>query len=252
MGILDNFRLDGKTALVTGANRGLGQAIAIGLAEAGANVIGLSRSSDGSTAAAIEPTGQSYQHAPFNLLEVSIEEVRDLVNTLPQIDILVNNAGITSRGAYLDFTEEDWDTVLQVNLKAVFFLSQAVARKMKERETGGKIIHVASVLSYQGGIRVPAYTASKHGLLGLTVAMANELAPHRINVNGIAPGYMSTDMTAILRADHDRNPAILARIPAGDWGDPADLQGAAVYLASAASDYVHGTTIPVDGGWLAR
>lgn len=252
MSILDSFRLDGKTALVTGANRGLGQGIAVGLAEAGAEIIGLNRSdNDGGTGDKVRATGRNYRHLAVDLLNSSVDDLRELVTGLDRVDILVNNAGIIRRADFGAFSEQDWDDVLQVNLKAVFFLSQFVAEKMKAAG-GGKIIHIASMLSYQGGIRVPAYTASKHGIVGLTLAMANELAPHNINVNAIAPGYMETDNTAPLRADEKRNAEILGRIPAGKWGQPADLQGTAVLLASAAGDYMQGAVIPVDGGWLAR
>jgi len=177
--------------------------------------------------------------------------VAQVVRELGSLDILVNNAGIIRRAAALDFSVEDWDDVNQVNLRALFFLSQAAARHMAQKG-GGKIIHVASMLSFQGGIRVPAYTAAKSGVAGLTRAMANEWAPLKINVNAIAPGYMATDNTAALRADAQRNAAILERIPAGDWGTPADLKGTVVFLASEASRYMHGAIVPVDGGWLAR
>jgi 2-deoxy-D-gluconate 3-dehydrogenase len=177
--------------------------------------------------------------------------VEETVRLAGRLDILVNNAGITRRAAFVDITEADYDAVLQVNLKAVFFLSQAVARHFVAQKRG-KIIHIASMLSYQGGIRVPPYTASKSAIAGVTRNMANELAPHGVNVNAIAPGYILTTQTQLLKDDPNRNPAILARIPAARWGDPADLAGAVVYLASAASDYCHGTILNVDGGWLAR
>jgi len=255
MGILDNFKLNDKVALVTGANRGLGQAMAIGLAEAGASVIGVSRGeSADETRQAIEATGQSYHHIAADLSTLNAEGCANLINQAikrhGRLDILVNNAGIIRRTPALDFSETDWDDVLQVNLKAAFFLAQSAARHMKDR--GGKIINVASMLSYQGGITVPSYTASKHGMMGITRALANEWAQHGINVNAIAPGYMATDNTAALRANPERNPAIVARIPAGDWGKPDDLKGAVVFLASNAATYVHGTTLDVDGGWLAR
>jgi 2-dehydro-3-deoxy-D-gluconate 5-dehydrogenase len=256
MSILDAFRLDDKVALVTGANRGLGQAIALGLAEAGADIAGLNRSDDGGeTQAQVTALGRRYQHVAIDLAAASVDELRQVITsvttTMGHLDILVNNAGIIRRADLLDYSESDWDAVLQVNLKAAFFLAQAAAAQMK-KQGSGKIINVASLLSYQGGIRVPAYTASKHGIEGLTMAMANELAPHNINVNAIAPGYMETDNTLALREDANRNAAIVGRIPVGRWGQASELQGAAVFLASAASAYVHGATIPVDGGWLAR
>ena len=256
MGILDAFRLDSKVALVTGANRGIGQAIAVGLAEAGANIAGLNRSDDdGGTKAEVEALGKNYVHFPLDLAAASVAELKrvvaSVVEKMGSLDILVNNAGIIRRADLLDYSEDDWDTVMQVNLKAAFFLAQAAASHMKT-QGGGKIIHIASLLSYQGGIRVPAYTASKHGIAGITTAMANELAPHRINVNAIAPGYMETDNTIALRQDTVRNAAIVGRIPVGRWGEAQELQGAAVFLASSASDYVHGAMLPVDGGWLAR
>jgi 2-deoxy-D-gluconate 3-dehydrogenase len=256
MSILDAFSLEGKVALVTGANRGLGQAIAVGLAEAGANIAGLNRSDDdGGTGAQVAALGQTYVHFPLDLATASVADLKQVVGAVVAkmggLHILVNNAGIIRRDDLLDYSEDDWDVVMQVNLKAAFFLAQAAAAHMKTQGSG-KIIHVASLLSYQGGIRVPAYTASKHGIAGLTMAMANELAPHNINVNAIAPGYMETDNTVALREDKTRNAAIVGRIPVGRWGDAKDLQGAAVFLASSAANYVHGVILPVDGGWLAR
>lgn len=252
---MDWFRLDGKAALVTGAATGLGQGMAVGLAEAGATIVGTHHQKPADqTKKAVEAAGSRYvdlaadlgdPQTMAELLDRALEEVG-------QIDILVNNAGIIRRAELLDFTEQDWDEVLNVNLKSLFLLSQAVARQMVEKRVHGKIINIASMLSYQGGIRVPSYTASKHGVMGLTRIMANELAPKGINVNAIAPGYMATDNTQALRDDPKRNAEILARIPAGRWGDPDDLKGTAVFLASSASDYLQGTTIPVDGGWLSR
>lgn len=255
MGILDKFRLDNKITLVTGSNRGLGQAMAIGLAEAGATVIGVSRgTSADDTQSAVEAAGQSYYHIQADLGTMNADDCENLVqqimDTHSRLDILVNNAGIIRRTPAFDFSESDWDDVLQVNLKAAFFLAQAAASHMKEH--GGKIINIASMLSYQGGITVPSYTAAKHGIVGITRALANEWAQYGINVNAIAPGYMRTDNTAALQANPERNPAIVARIPAGDWGNPEDIQGAVVYLASDAAKYVHGTILDVDGGWLAR
>jgi 2-deoxy-D-gluconate 3-dehydrogenase len=256
MSILDLFKLDGKVALVTGASRGLGQGMALGLAAAGADIVGLDRSADGGeTAEKVEALGRKFHNITCDLLTTPVSEygsiIDEIVETLGRLDILINNAGIIRRGPALDFSEDDWDAVLNVNLKALFFLSQAVAKQMMQ-QGGGKIINVASMLSYQGGILVPSYTAAKSGVMGITRTLANEWAAHGINVNAIAPGYMATDNTAPLRADQARNKAILDRIPVGRWGDPEDLQGTAVFLASAASDYLQGATIAVDGGWLAR
>jgi 2-deoxy-D-gluconate 3-dehydrogenase len=255
MGILDAFRLDGKVALVTGMGRGLGQGMALGLAEAGADIAGLYRTNYKETQAQVEALGRRFLPVQCDLLEASVERLNEVVaqvvDELGGLDILVNNAGIIRRAPILEFSEQDWDDVIHVNLKAVFFLSQAAARVMVERG-GGKIVHIASMLSFQGGILIPPYTAAKSGVAGLTRAMANELAAKGVNVNAIAPGYMETDVTAPLKADPKRNPAIVARIPAGHWGAPADLKGAVVFLSSAASDYMHGSIVPVDGGWLAR
>ncbi|GAB4526146.1 MAG: 2-dehydro-3-deoxy-D-gluconate 5-dehydrogenase KduD [Anaerolineae bacterium] len=256
MGILDLFNLSGKVALVTGANRGLGQAVAVGLAEAGADIAGLNRSEeDGGTGDLVRALGRQYTHNSLDLSTATVSDlaaaVDNVVSALGRLDILVNNAGIIRRTPALEYTEADWDDVMNVNLKVVFFLSQAAARYMKE-QGGGKIIHIASMLSYQGGINVPSYTAAKHGIMGITRAMANEWAPHNINVNAIAPGYMVTDNTAALRADDKRYSAILERIPAGRWGESDDMKGATVFLASDAAAYLHGATIPVDGAWLAR
>ena len=253
--ILDKFKLDGKVALVTGASRGLGQGIALGLAEAGADIAGVSRGACDKTAAQVAALGRRFVHLPCDLTHASVSELYGLVDqaveTLGRLDILVNAAGTTTRRPTLQYPEEEWDMVLQVNLKSIMFLSQAAARYFAEHG-GGKIINIASALSFQGGITVPAYTASKHGVLGLTRSMANDLAAQHINVNAIAPGYMLTDLTAPLAADPNRAPAIMSRIPAGRWGTPEDLQGVAVYLASAASDYCHGAVIAVDGSWLNR
>lgn len=255
MSVLDLFRLDGKVALVTGVGRGLGQGMAVGLAEAGADVAGLYLTRYQETLAQVEALGRRFLPVQCDLQEASVarlnEVVDKVVGEMGRLDILVNNAGIIRRAPALEFSEQDWDDAIQVNLKALFFLSQAVARVMVQ-QSAGKIIHVASMLSFQGGILVPSYTASKSGVAGLTRAMANEWASKGINVNAIAPGYMATDNTAPLRADPQRGPAILARIPAGRWGEPVDLKGVVVFLASAASDYMHAAIVPVDGGWLAR
>jgi 2-deoxy-D-gluconate 3-dehydrogenase len=252
--ILDQFKLDGKVAIVTGASRGLGRAMAVGLAEAGAATALVASGETDATAAQVRALGRRCCQIKADLRHTSAAAaiVDATCRELGGIDILVNNAGIIRRNPLLEFTEQDWDDVIQVNQKSLFFLSQAVARHMVKQGRGGKIVNVASVLSFQGGIRVASYTASKGAVMGLTRIMANELAPHHIHVNAIAPGYMETDNTAALRADPIRNAEILARIPAGRWGTPGDLQGAVVFLASAASDYMHGYTLAVDGGWLAR
>jgi len=229
--ILDRFRLDGQTAIVTGASRGLGAGMADALEQAGARVVRVSsRDADLSDRNA----------------------VASLLDRAGDAEILVNNAGIIRRADLVDYSDEDWDAVIEVNLRSVFALSRDFARRLIARKTKGRIINIASMLSYQGGIRVVAYTAAKSGILGLTRALSNELAPHGINVNAIAPGYMATDNTQALRDDPQRSRDILARIPAGRWGTPEDLAGAVVFLASPASEYVHATTLAVDGGWLSR
>jgi len=252
--ILDKFKLDGKAALVTGASRGLGQALSIGLAEAGADVALVDLLSLDDTKAKIEQLGRKVISINADLSTIGCIEsiIHSTIEAFGKIDILVNNAGIIRRAPLTQFTEKDWDDVININQKTLFFLSQAVAQVMIEKGQGGKIINIASLLSFQGGILVPSYTASKSAVMGLTRLMANELAAHGINVNAIAPGYMATDNTAPLRADPKRSKEILDRIPAGRWGQPQDLQGVAVFLASAASDYLNGYTIAVDGGWLAR
>ncbi len=253
--ILDSFKLDGKVALVTGASRGLGQAMAIGLAEAGADIAGLDILESNQTSERVQALGRRYYSVIANLRETTPDQLSGLVaeiaDALGRLDILVNNAGIIRRAPIFEFSEEYWDDVLQINLKALFFLSQVAARQMAE-QGGGKIINIASMLSFQGGVLVPSYTAAKSGVAGITKALANELAGMNINVNAIAPGYMATDNTAPLRADEKRNQAILERIPAGRWGDPVDLKGIVIFLASAASDYMQGAIVPVDGGWLCR
>ncbi|HEY8908562.1 MAG TPA: 2-dehydro-3-deoxy-D-gluconate 5-dehydrogenase KduD [Rhodoferax sp.] len=252
--ILNNFKLDGRVAIVTGCNTGLGQGMALALAQAGADIVGVNVTAPDDTRAQIEATGRRFLDLRANLSDVSsIHGVMTEALTLTgSIHILVNNAGIIRREDAISFTEKDWDDVVDLNLKSVFFFSQAVARQFMAQGTGGKIINVASMLSYQGGVRVPSYTASKSGVMGITRALANEWARHGINVNAIAPGYMATDNTSALRADEARNAAILERIPAGRWGVPADMAGPVVFLASDAANYVNGYTVAVDGGWLAR
>ncbi|PBJ83571.1 2-deoxy-D-gluconate 3-dehydrogenase [Lysobacteraceae bacterium NML93-0399] len=247
------FSLEGKVALVTGANTGLGQGIAVALAEAGADIAAAGISPPTDTQAKVEALGRRFVAIEANL--TSIEPVprllRETLDGLGGLDILVNNAGLIRRADAVDFSEQDWDDVMNVNIKSAFFLSQAVGRHFIEQGSG-KIINIASMLSFQGGIRVPSYTASKSGIAGITRLLANEWAGKGVNINAIAPGYMATDNTAQLRADEARNKAILDRIPAARWGEPSDLGGTAVFLASRASDYVNGAVIPVDGGWLAR
>jgi 2-deoxy-D-gluconate 3-dehydrogenase len=252
--VLDSFRLDGKVAIVTGASRGLGASMARALADAGADVALVARGDVSAVETLVRGLGRRSLALNIDIAaEGSAEKiVAETVRHLGRADILVNNAGIIRRASFLDFSEKDWREVMDVNLNAAFRLSQQFARQLVARKSPGKIINVASMLSFQGGVRVGSYTASKSALHGLTKLMANELAPLGINVNALAPGYMATDNTAALRADPERNRAILERIPAGRWGRPEDLDGATVFLASAASDYLHGFTLAVDGGWLAR
>jgi 2-deoxy-D-gluconate 3-dehydrogenase len=248
-----NFDLSGRVAAVTGANTGIGRGIAEALAGAGADIAAIGRSDPAETLAAVEALGRRGAWIKADLgskLDYSAV-VGEVVGKLGGLHLLVNNAGTIRRNNAIDFTEADWDAVLDVNLKAVFFLSQAAARHMIPAG-GGKIINIASMLSFQGGVRVPSYTASKSGVAGLTKLLANEWAASGINVNAIAPGYFATNNTAALQADVKRNAEILGRIPAGRWGDPQDLGGAAVFLASSAANYVQGIILPVDGGWLAR
>ena len=252
--ILDDFILKGKTAIVTGCSTGLGQGMALGLAEAGAKVLGIDYVDSGETIELMKKMGAEFKAMKEDLSTLEpVERIIDAaVEAFGGVDILVNNAGIIRREDSINFTEKDWDDVVNLNMKTLFFLSQAAARRFIEQGRGGKIINVASMLSFQGGIRVPSYTASKSGVMGLTRLMANEWAPHGINVNAIAPGYMATNNTAALRADKKRSAELLERIPAGRWGEPADLKGPVVFLASSASNYVNGYTVAVDGGWLAR
>ncbi|WP_336984731.1 2-dehydro-3-deoxy-D-gluconate 5-dehydrogenase KduD [Cedecea sp. VD21] len=252
--VLEQFALTGKVALVTGCNTGLGQGMAVGPAQAGCDIIGVNIAEPAETRQQIEALGRRFVNISADLSRYeNLQNVADdAAAVFGRIDILVNNAGIIRRQDALAFSEQDWDDVMNVNLKTVFFLSQAVAKQFIKQKSGGKIINIASMLSFQGGIRVPSYTASKSGVMGVTRLMANEWAKHNINVNAIAPGYMSTNNTAQLRADADRSSEILDRIPAGRWGLPSDLMGPVVFLASPASDYVNGYTIAVDGGWLAR
>ena len=252
--ILNSFQLAGCTAIVTGCNTGLGQGIALALAQAGADIVGVNQSAPAETMAQVQALGRKFLDVRKNLSDTSALPgiVQEALTLTGRIDILVNNAGIIRRADAINFSESDWDDVVNLNLKNVFFLAQAAARQFIAQGTGGKIVNIASMLSFQGGVRVPSYTASKSGVMGITRALANEWAKHGINVNAIAPGYMATNNTAALQADPVRNAAILDRIPAGRWGKPADLAGPVVFLASAASDYVNGYTVAVDGGWLAR
>lgn len=249
----NQFDLTGRRALVTGANAGIGQAIALALAEAGADIALVGRSSPDETMAAIAETGRKAASIPADLssIEPVARIVAEAVSALGGIDILVNNAGIIRRNDLADFTEDDWDAVLSTNLKTLFFLSQAAAEHMVAQGSG-KIVNIASLLSFQGGIRVPSYAAAKSGVAGVTRAMANELAPRGIQVNAIAPGYIATNNTTALQADEARSRQILERIPAGRWGHPDDIGGTAVFLASGAADYITGQILAVDGGWLAR
>ena len=252
--ILDLFRLNGKVAVVTGANTGLGQGFCVAFAEAGATVIGIARRSCAETAAKVEAVGGTFFEV---LTDLSAPDASKTVanackKLTGRVDILVNNAGIIHREDAVNVTEANWDLVTNLNEKLVFFMSQAMTNKFFIPQGGGKIINIASMLSFQGGIRVPAYTSSKSAVMGMTKALANEWAKYGINVNAIAPGYMATNNTQQLRAAEERSAAILERIPAGRWGLPSDLMGPVVFLASPASDYINGYPVAVDGGWLAR
>ncbi|WP_434663007.1 2-dehydro-3-deoxy-D-gluconate 5-dehydrogenase KduD [Paraburkholderia sp. A3BS-1L] len=248
------FDLSGKVAIVTGCNAGLGAGMATALAQAGCDIVGVSRRGPGNTPASVAATGRRFIDVRADLASIAPVEdiVRAALEACGRIDVLVNNAGIIRRCDALEFAPDDWDAVMDVNLKSVFFLAQAAARQFVKQQSGGKIINIASMLSFQGGVRVASYTAAKSGVLGLTRLLANEWAPRGINVNAIAPGYMATANTTALREDAERNEAIIGRIPAGRWGTSADLAGPVVFLASNASDYVHGHTLAVDGGWLTR
>ncbi len=250
--ILDKFSLKGKVAIVTGSDTGLGQGFCKAFVEAGAKVMGVSVVPSTDTQKMLGEENFHFMVENLMTNEPIERIVSKTVEDFGHVDILVNNAGIIKREDAIDFSEANWDSVMAVNAKTVFFFSQAVAKRFIEQKTGGKIISVASMLSFQGGIRVPSYTASKSAVKGITMSMANEWAKHGINVNAIAPGYMATNNTKALRQDAERSEAILERIPAGRWGTPDDIMGAAVFLASSASDYVNGFTVAVDGGWLAR
>nr|WP_320144774.1 2-dehydro-3-deoxy-D-gluconate 5-dehydrogenase KduD [uncultured Cohaesibacter sp.] len=250
----EQFDLSGKIAIVTGCDTGLGQGMAVGLAKAGCDIAGVNIVEPSDTKDMIEGLGRKFLDIRANLMKM--DDIPDIVaKTVAEygrIDILVNNAGIIRREDAIEFTEKDWDDVMNINIKSVFFLSQAVAKQFVAQGKGGNIVNVASMLSFQGGIRVPSYTASKSGVMGITRLLANEWAKHDINVNAIAPGYMATNNTQALREDAARGKEILDRIPAGRWGLPSDLAGPVVFLSSPASSYINGYTIAVDGGWLAR
>ncbi len=247
------FDLSGQTAIVTGANTGIGQAIALSLAAAGADIAAVGRTPAQDTVEKVRALGRQAQivSADLSSIEPVQRVVDETLDKLGRLDILVNNAGIIRRADSVDFTEEDWDAVIDTNLKTTFFLCQAAGRHMLT-QGAGKIINIASLLSFQGGIRVPSYTASKSGVAGLTKLLANEWAARGVNVNAIAPGYIATNNTQALRDDPERSKAILDRIPAGRWGDPEDIGGTAAYLCSPAARYVTGAVLNVDGGWLAR
>jgi len=252
--ILDAFKLDSRVAVVTGTSRGIGQAVAVALAQAGADVVGVARTDQDETRRLVEDLGRQFVPVKADLANRNDHEliIAETLAEFGRIDILVNNAGITHRSKAVDFPIDRWDAILEVNLTAVFHLSQLAARHMIKTDSPGKIIIIASMASFQGGLYIPAYVASKAGVAGLTRSLSVEWARHHINVNAIAPGYFRTDMTAPLQMDPERAPDIASRIPAGRWGEPADLAGSVVFLASKASDYCHGTTLVVDGGWMAR
>ena len=248
------FDLTGKVAIVTGCNTGLGQGMALALANAGADIVGVNRREPVETQQLVEQAGRRFHSVIADMGKISNVPmiIESAVAAFGKVDILVNNAGIIRRNDAIDFTEQDWDDVMDVNIKSLFFLAQGFAKQVLKQGTLANIINIASMLSYQGGIRVPSYTASKSGVMGVTRLLANEWAQHGINVNAIAPGYMATDNTKALQSDEKRSAEILGRIPAGRWGKPDDMAGPVVFLASEAARYVHGYTIAVDGGWLAR
>ncbi|MGL1893006.1 MAG: 2-dehydro-3-deoxy-D-gluconate 5-dehydrogenase KduD [Spirochaetaceae bacterium] len=254
--MLDKFSLEGKVAVVTGASQGLGQGMALGLAKSGADIVGVGIGIMDETKALIEAAGKKFIGVKADLINCSVESLTDViqegVKAFGKVDILVNNAGIIRREDSINFSEKDWDDVMNINVKNVFFMGQAFARQVIAQKTPGKIINIASMLSFQGGIRVPSYTASKSGIKGITMTMANEWGKFGINVNAIAPGYMATANTKDLRADPVRSKEILDRIPADRWGTPEDVAGPCVFLAGNNSDYINGYTIAVDGGWLSR
>ncbi|MDN8588154.1 2-dehydro-3-deoxy-D-gluconate 5-dehydrogenase KduD [Paenibacillus sp. 11B] len=251
--MLEMFSLVNKTAIITGGNRGLGEAMSLGLAEAGANIVVIARNENPELEETIKGLGRKYKMISMDLSDISkFEEVVESINEeFGSIDILINNAGVQKRHPSVEFPKEDWDFVLNVNTKAVFFLCQAVGKKMIEQGKG-KIVNIASLLSFQGGLTVPAYAASKGAVMQFTKSLSNEWARLGVNVNGIAPGYMATEMNTAIMADKVRNEQIAQRIPAGRWGKPEDLVGAAIFLSSNASDYVNGEIIVVDGGWMGR
>ena len=253
MSDLSAFSLESRRIAVTGANTGIGQGIAVAVARAGGTVVGIGRSAMDETARLVEAEGAEFLSVKADISDMaaSVAMLNALMAEGP-LDGLVNNAGIIRRADSVDFTEADWDDVMEVNLKSLFFLSQAFGRNCIAAKRGGRIVNIASLLSFQGGIRVPSYTASKHGVLGVTRLLANEWAAKGINVNAIAPGYIETNNTEALRNDPDRSKALLERIPAGRWGVAADIGDVAVFLLARASNYMHGAVIPVDGGWLAR
>ncbi|MFA5290098.1 MAG: 2-dehydro-3-deoxy-D-gluconate 5-dehydrogenase KduD [Candidatus Izemoplasmatales bacterium] len=256
MSMIDRFRLDRKVAIVTGASTGLGQGMALGLADAGADIVGIDYVQMDGTKEMVEKLGRKFHGIVADLIKITPDGleaiVADVVHKMGHVDILVNNAGIIRRQDAIDFSEQNWDDVININIKTVFFFSQAVAKQFIRQNTAGKIINIASMLSFQGGIRVPSYTASKSAVKGITMALANEWAAHNINVNAIAPGYMATNNTKQLRDDEVRANQILERIPAGRWGLPEDVAGACVFLAGDNAQYINGYTVAVDGGWLAR
>lgn len=251
--ILSKFSLKNKVTVITGTTRGLGQSLAEALAEADATVVALDRSENNHLLDFCSSLGNVFKRIKIDLLNSSKKDLEKIINSIikefSRIDILVNNAGITRRGEVENFNEEDWLDVLKVNLNVPYYLSQAIS-KFFIKQRSGKIINIASMLSFQGGVRVPSYTSSKHGIVGLTKSFAHALAPYGINVNAIAPGFMATDLTLPLQQDKERNELILKRIPAGRWGCGDDLKGALIFLASSMSNYVNGAIIPVDGGWL--